>query len=96
MTQGSKPNPQYGVQWDTTVPSTVLTKVGAASVHLAQPIYNKIRFACVNDDLSINYYLDKTNHNFKENGDPSNLTGADGQVMGIIPAFYAKFYSIGT
>ena len=93
---GSKLNPQYGVQWDTTVPSTILTKVGAASVHLAQPIYNKIRFACVNDDLSINYYLDPTNHNYKENGDPSNLTGADGQVIGIIPAFYVKFYSIGT
>lgn len=85
----------YGVEYDITVPDSALTRIGRADLHAAQPIYNKIRFALVNDNRSINYYLDISNHNFRESGSPADLTGAVGQVIGILPSFFCKFEADG-
>jgi hypothetical protein len=81
----------YGVEWDITAPACTITRIGRADLVAAQPIYQKIRFALVNNDRSINYYLDKANHNLRENGAASDLSGVSGQVMGILPVFYFLF-----
>ena len=44
------------------------------------PIFNDIK-PCVFKDGTVNYYLQKNNFNFKEDGTPSVLTGEDGDVM---------------
>lgn len=44
------------------------------------PIFNDIR-PCVYKNGAVNYYLQKNNFNFKEDGTASVLTGADGDVM---------------
>ena len=51
---------------------------------------------CVlNANGSVNYYLHPDNSNFKENGTPSVLTGADGNVMVEIPKHYIKVETVG-
>jgi len=85
----------YGVEWDVTVPSTSITRIGLASLITTQPIYNSIRYACIKNDRSINYYLLKTDHTKKEDGSAANLTGVDGQVIGILPSYYYSFESVG-
>ena len=51
---------------------------------------------CVlNADGTVNYYLNPDNSNFKEDGTPSVLTGADGNVMVEIPKHYIKVETVG-
>jgi len=45
----------------------------------------------INDSGVVQYYLDPTDSTLKENGDPSVLTGADGQVMVEIPKLWLKY-----
>ena len=58
---------------------------GVSDVHTA------MRRCVLRDDGTVNYYLDPTNSALKADGSSSVLTGADGQVMVEIPAFYVKF-----
>jgi hypothetical protein len=58
---------------------------GVTDVHAA------MRRCVVRDDGSVNYYLDASNSALKADGSASDLSGADGQVMVEIPAFYVKF-----
>lgn len=46
-------------------------------------------------DGTVNYYLNPNNSNFKEDGTPSVLTGADGNVMVEIPKHYIKVETVG-
>ncbi|MDE6483469.1 MAG: hypothetical protein K2L01_06920 [Rikenellaceae bacterium] len=48
------------------------------------------------DDGDVAYYLDANDSTKKENGDPANLDGTDGQIMVEIPAHYRKFEIEGT
>ena len=48
------------------------------------------------DDGSVNYYLDPDDWSLKADGTASTLTGADGQVMVEIPAFWTKRTKVGT
>lgn len=57
---------------------------GVTRVHAA------MRRCLLNDDGTVNYYLDPFNSNMKADGSPSVLTGADGQVMVEIPKCYVK------
>jgi len=55
------------------------------------PIFENIK-PCVFKNGRVQYYLNKNNFNYKEDGSAANLTGADGDVMIEIPKFGYKIY----
>ncbi len=79
----------YGVEWDITVADPHITRVGNLSYHVSLPIQSKYR-GCVCQGNQIMYYLDPTDWNKKENGEPSVLDGTDGVVRVHTPKFYGK------
>jgi hypothetical protein len=86
--------PVYGVEWDTTLGTTSLTRVGPPSAHNAisgLPVQNKMRRCLLLDNGTVNYYLNPNNSNQKPDGSPAVLDGTDGQVMVEIPQHYRKF-----
>lgn len=89
----------YGVEWDITLATTTLTRVGKMSLHNATtglPIQNGMKRCLLLDNGTVNYYLDPNDSTKKENGDPSILDGTDGQVMVEIPEHYRRFEYIGS
>ena len=80
----------YGFDWDYSTDSYVRT--GASGYTSIQSMMKR----CVlKADKTVNYYLHPTNSNFKADGSPSVLTGADGNVMVEIPKFYMKIETVG-
>lgn len=63
----------------------------SASTPVVTDVHKNMRRCLLRDDLTVNYYLDPTNSALKADGTSSVLTGADGQVMVEIPAFYVKY-----
>ena len=59
------------------------------------PVQGKMRGCLLKDDGTVNYYLNAYDWAYKEDGTASTLTGADGQVMVQIPAFYIKYEKFG-
>lgn len=86
----------YGVQWDTTVADSSLTRIGKMTLHQSLPIQSGMRRCLLADDGTVNYYLNPSNSLLLDNGAPSDLTGTGGQVMVEIPAHYEKFETEGT
>ena len=96
---------EFGIQWDQ--PNDTVTRLGdgvgltAGSDFTAlgdEGVWN-LRRCMVNDDLSINYYIDPTdptkigevvNTGDYTTGGTANYTGSHGQVMVEIPKFYWK------
>lgn len=77
----------YGVEWDITVSTTPMTRIGNLVLHRTLPIQNRI-LGCLVSDAGVVTYL------------PSIWTGAvlngsAGQVMVEIPAHYRLFVSDG-
>ena len=69
------------------------TRVGNMLLHKSLPIQNNLR-GCVYNDNGINYYLDKYNWAYKEDGTESVLDGTDGSVM--VDTGSEFFYKSGT
>ena len=85
----------YGVEWDITVSSPILTRIGNPLLHKSLPIQSSYR-GCVSNGKVINYYLYPDNWNYKEDGvTPSVLDGTDGVVRVHTPKFYGKSGSNG-
>ena len=80
----------YGISWDSVTDTYIRT--GAKGY---TSIQSKMRRCVLNADGSVNYYLHPDNSNFKEDGTPSVLTGADGNVMVEIPKHYIKVETVG-
>lgn len=80
----------YGVTWNST--SDTYQRVGQTDV---TSIQRKMRRCVLNSNGTVNYYLNPSNSNFKENGSPSDLTGTDGNVMVEIPKFYYRYTVVG-
>jgi len=86
MTLGSKLNQNawYGVEIDTSINSAECTRIagtGHMSLHASLPAQNCLKGCIMNDDISVNYYLNETDWTKKVSGSASTLTGADGNVM---------------
>lgn len=80
----------YGVEWDITVASPELTRIGNPLLHKSLPIQSSYR-GCVSNGKVINYYLYPDDWNYKEDGvTPSVLDGTDGVVRVHTPKFYGK------
>ena len=85
----------YGVEWDITVSSPILTRIGNPLLHKSLPIQSAYR-GCVANNGVVNYYLYPDNWAYKEDGStPSVLDGTDGTVRVHTPKFYGKSGSNG-
>ena len=81
----------YGVQWNTTLPTTTMTRVGNLDLHRTLPVQSLMRRCLLLDNGTVNYYLSATDSTKKTDNSPANLTGVDGQVMVEIPEHYRRF-----
>ena len=77
------------VQWDSGNDAYTTFASGETQIH------RNMRRCLLLDNGTVNYYLDSNNSNLKANGQPSVLTGQDGQVMVEIPKFYIKRTKVG-
>lgn len=85
----------YGVEWDITVSSPILTRIGNPLLHKSLPIQSAYR-GCVANNGVVNYYLHPDDWAYKEDGStPSVLDGTDGTVRVHTPKFYGKSGSNG-
>ena len=85
----------YGVEWDVTVASSELTRIGNPLLHKSLPIQSAYRGCVANNDV-VNYYLFPDDWSYKEDGEtPSVLDGTDGTVRVNTPKFYGKSGSDG-
>lgn len=105
--QESRINDAYGVCYD--LDTGTFTRSGTLSEYSATysakpfsnvpdlllPIQRNMRRCLLNDDLSVNYYLDASDSTKKTNGEAAVLDGTDGQVMVEIPAHWWKFEKTG-
>lgn len=79
----------YGVEWDVTVSSTAMTRVGNLSLHRLLPIHKKMKGCLLDDDGNVVEYLPE------DDWTGATLDGSKGQVMVEIPMHYRKFETIG-
>ena len=79
----------YGVEWDVTVASPELTRIGNPLLHKSLPVQSRYK-GCVANGAKVNYYLDPNDWSKKADGTPSVLDGTDGTVRVHIPKFYGK------
>ena len=79
----------YGVEWSTAIASSSMTRIGSMNLHRELPIQNKMKGVLLNNDGTVNKYLD-------ENDWTSEVRdGTQGQVMVEMPEFYYKFEADG-
>ena len=78
----------YGVEKVKTSSSTQWTRIGNTSLHSTLPIQNKMRACILNDNGTVNYYLNPENWDQKADGTAALRDGTDGQVMIEIPEHY--------
>ena len=76
----------YGLEWNETTDK--YTRVGSLNYTAIQ---SQMRRCVLNADGSVNYYLDAMDSTKKIDGSPSDLTGADGNVMVEVPLTYSKY-----
>jgi len=94
--------PWYGISWnesaDTYIRTGALTRVatGSSPGNALLPIQAAMRRCVINNNGVVQYYLDPSNSALKVGGGAAVLTGADGQVMVEIPAFYYRYAYSGT
>ena len=92
----------YGVTWDESGDSYLRTgfltgiATGTSPGNAVLPIQAAMRRCLMNDSGIVQYYLDPTDSTKRVGGGAAVLTGADGQVMVEIPAFYYRYAFTGT
>ncbi len=92
----------YGVSWDESADTYIRTgriagfATGQTLSDDLLPIQAAIRGCLLNDSGVVQYYTDPSDRTLKVGGGASVLTGADGQVMQQIPAFYYRYAYSGT
>jgi hypothetical protein len=89
--------PRGVFSWDNSATTTPAAKpVNTPSAALLSSIHARMRGCLLLDNGQVNYYLKPTDWTEKADGSPSNLTGAEGQVMVEVPRFWVKNTSTGT
>lgn len=87
----------YGITWNETTDAYTRTgnlagiATGSSPGNTLLPIQELMKRCVLNDDLTVNYYLDPTDSTLKANGDAAVLDGTDGQVVVEIPKFWYKY-----
>jgi hypothetical protein len=91
-----------GVSWNESADTYARTdslagqSMGITLSDALLPIHARMQRCVINDGGVLQYYLDPTDSTKKADGSASVLTGADGQVMVEIPAFYYVHNYTGT
>lgn len=91
-----------GVTWNESTDAYARTgkaagvAVGGSAGNALLPIQAKMKRCVINDAGVVQYYLDPADSTKKMSGSASVLTGADGQVMVEIPAFWLRYAYAGT
>ena len=80
----------YGVEWDTTVSSPDVTRIGNATLHHTLPVQNMMKGVLLGDDGTENQILNDATWI----GQP--LDGSKGQVMVKIPNYWFRCETDGT
>ena len=90
----------YGIEIDESNSSPDVTRIASdmemyndTYIHKELPVHSLIKACLLNDDGTVNYYLDPADWTKKASGAASNLDGTDGQVMIEWPDFYYKVES---
>src|SRR5690625_2824162 len=79
----------YGCKYDWTIAAPEVHYIGNSALNQSKPILQKFRRCTLNDDGTVNYYLDSDNSAKKEDGvEDALLDGTDGQVMVRVPRHY--------
>lgn len=82
-------NEWYGIEINETNSSPDVTRIaGRATLHATLPVHSLLKACILNDNGTVNYYLNSTDWTKKVDGTASNLDGTDGQVMIEWPDFY--------
>lgn len=77
---------EYGLEWDSVKDTYQRTGVREFTA-----IQNMMKRCVLNEDGTVNYFLDRFNSNYKADGTPAVLDGTDGNVMVQVPKFYVKY-----
>ena len=85
--QDSVPAKGYGFEYDAATASPACVP-GTGESPTVSEVHKNIRACVLKADGSVSYYLNPSDWSKQINGDASVLTGADGNVMIEIPAFY--------
>lgn len=83
----------YGIEIDEAETSPDVTRIegaDASGFHATLPVQSLMKGCLLNDNGTVNYYLDPTDWSKKADGTASKLDGTDGQVMIEIPTYYRK------
>lgn len=86
----------YGIEINEANTSPDVTRIASnlehngKYIHAELPVHSLIKACLLNDNGTVNYYLDPMDWTKKADGTPSNLDGTDGQVMMEWPDFYYK------
>jgi len=91
-----------GVTWNESADTYARTgllagvAVGSSPGDPALPLQSRMRRCILSDAGVVQYYLQSNDSTKKADGTASDLTGADGQVMVEIPAFWLRYSYTGT
>jgi hypothetical protein len=100
MAHRRKHHKAYGAIYDESTSTPTLDRIGQGQSSPAaaklpdnlMTIQSLMKRCVISDAGAVQYYLDSSDSTLKENGDPSALTGADGQVMVEVPQGWLKYW----
>ena len=93
--ESKEPQKWYGVEWSETSNANNVVGINSEEddyLHNTLPIQSKMR-RCIVKDGVVQYYLNDSNSELKEDGTLANLDGTDGNVMVEIPEFFYRVES---
>ena len=79
----------YGIEYDTTVSSPDVTRIGNMALHKSLPIQSRMKGCLLSDDGTVNEYLNPADWR------GNTRDGSRGQVMVELPMYYRKFETEG-
>lgn len=79
----------YGIEYDVTVSSPDVTRIGNMALHKSLPIQSRMRGCLLDDDGNVVEYLNPTDWTGQ------TRDGSRGQVMVELPMYYRKFETEG-
>nr|DAT92778.1 MAG TPA: tail collar fiber protein [Caudoviricetes sp.] len=82
-------NCMYGIEYDVTVSSPNVTRIGNMSLHKSLPIQSRMKGCLLNDNGDVVEYLNPTDWTGQ------TRDGSRGQVMVELPMYYRKFETDG-
>lgn len=80
----------YGVEFDLSVQSCPVTRIGNLDLHRTLPIHNRIKGCLLNDNGKVNEYMNAKDWR------GHTRDGSRGQVMNEVPSCYFRLESEGT